>query len=91
MPGRALAPAKSLTPRYFAAESRPSLVDPPDLVFAINQFMIQNWIEKIKAEVFKGEWLLGLIVFLLVTFAFGLGWISASQIIGRTPIIINCP
>ena len=58
--------------------------------------IIQRLGQKIKGGIeavrfFKTEWLLGVLIFLMVTFAFGLGWFAASQNIGRAPIIINCP
>ncbi len=48
----------------------------------------------IKLEFWKEqsrELILALLVFLIATAAFGLGWLTGSKTLTRPPIVINCP
>lgn len=48
-------------------------------------------LKKIKELSPREELLLAGAVFLMVTLAFGVGWLLGSRVYERPPIVVNCP
>ena len=46
---------------------------------------------KVGAFIRNEEFLIGITVFLLVSLAFGAGWLAGAKTYKRPPIAVNCP
>lgn len=84
-------------PRRWERESLPSFVEPPDCVCAIWVYCVFGYdsinhtiMSNLRAFLgqYKKEIILGLILFLVASLSFGLGYVASGQF-NRAPIVIE--